>query len=92
MTSLAYDLGIPQGELAGQKASMSALLKIICPVLYSWLYLKGKSMSVDVTEGSSDSTPFLGIATVLGKVGGKMPFLLNVLLGLVAFGVTWKNI
>mmetsp|Transcript_8840 Transcript_8840/g.18864 ORF Transcript_8840/g.18864 Transcript_8840/m.18864 type:complete len:618 (-) Transcript_8840:250-2103(-) len=92
MTSLAYDLGIPQGELAGQKASMSALLKIICPVLYSWLYLKGKSMSLDVREVSSDSTPFLGIATALGKVGGKMPFLLNVLLGVVAFGVTWKNI
>jgi len=49
-------------------------------------------MSLDVTEVSSDSTPFLGIATALGKVGGKMPFLLNVLLGAVAFGVTWKNI
>ncbi len=91
MTSLAYDLGIPQGELAGQKASMSALLKIICPVLYSWLYLKGKSLGADVII-SSDSTDFLGIAMPLNKVGRKLPFVLNALLGLVAFGVTWKNI
>merc|ERR1712232_726970 len=34
--------GIPTGELAGERASLSALLKIVGPLWYSMLYVQGK--------------------------------------------------
>lgn len=34
--------GVPQGELAGERASMVALLKVIGPILYSTLYVQGR--------------------------------------------------
>ena len=81
ITSLAYQLKIPQGQLAGEKASMTALLKIACPVIYSWLYLMGKNM-----EGKNSQN-------ALGAfVGKKLPFVLNLILGMMAFVVTWQNL
>eukprot|EP00984_Skeletonema_dohrnii_P003863 scaffold1333_cov130-Skeletonema_dohrnii-CCMP3373.AAC.16 len=88
ITSLANERGIPQGQLQGEKASMLALLKIGCPVIYSALYLKGKewNMSMNDTEGNK-----LALQMIMGKFGKKMPFVLNCILGVIAFIVTWQN-
>mmetsp|Transcript_12738 Transcript_12738/g.19711 ORF Transcript_12738/g.19711 Transcript_12738/m.19711 type:complete len:532 (+) Transcript_12738:98-1693(+) len=88
ITSLANERGIPQGQLQGEKASMLALLKIGCPVIYSALYLKGKewSMSMNDAEGNK-----LALQMIMGKFGKKMPFVLNCILGVIAFIVTWQN-
>ena len=64
---------------------MLALLKIICPVIYSALYLKGKEWSMSSTEGNK-----LAFQMIMGKFGKKMPFVLNVVLGVLAFIVTWQ--
>lgn len=91
ITSLANDLGVPQGQLQGEKASMLALLKIVCPVIYSALYLKGKewSMSCSITDNEGSR---LALQMMMGKFGKKMPFVLNCILGLSAFAVTWQNL
>lgn len=34
--------GVPQGELAGERASLVAMLKVIGPLLYSGLYVEGR--------------------------------------------------
>jgi hypothetical protein len=34
--------GLPQGEMAGERASLMALLKVLGPVVYSTLYLQGR--------------------------------------------------
>jgi hypothetical protein len=91
ITSFANDLGVPQGQLQGTKASMLALLKIICPMIYSMLYLKGKEWSImnigDDTGGSK-----LALQMMMGKLGKKLPFVLNCILGILAFAVTWQNL
>ena len=33
--------GVPQGQLAGERSSLAALLKVIAPILYSALYIQG---------------------------------------------------
>jgi hypothetical protein len=35
---------VPQGELAGERSSFLALAKVIGPILYSFLYVKGKEV------------------------------------------------
>lgn len=89
MTNLATELGIPQGQLQGEKASMLALLKIGSPILYSMLYLKGRSWS---SAGDGHAASVLGLEMVKAKLGSKLPFVLNVILGICAFAVTWQNI
>jgi MFS transporter, DHA1 family, multidrug resistance protein len=37
-------IGVPQGELAGERSSILALLKVVSPILYSLLYVQGKKM------------------------------------------------
>ncbi|KAL7534443.1 hypothetical protein ACHAXR_005880 [Thalassiosira sp. AJA248-18] len=90
MTSLATELGVPQGQLQGEKASMLALLKIGCPVVYSMLYLKGKSWSSD--SASSMGGTAIGLEIITRKIGRKLPFVLNIVLGCCAFAVTWQNL
>lgn len=34
--------GLPQGEMAGERASLIALLKVVGPILYSTLYIQGQ--------------------------------------------------
>ena len=91
ITSLANELGLPQGQLQGEKASMSALLKIICPVIYSTLYLKGKEWS-SMGIGDDDRANKLGLQMIMGKIGKKLPFVLNCILSVMAFVVTWQNL
>lgn len=97
MASLATELGVPQGRLQGEKASMLALLKIVSPIVYGMLYLRGKAWSVG-GGGIGDGTGGVGGAdkvwsdVVMGNIGRKLPFVLNVLLGLAAFAVTWQNL
>ena len=43
LVSAGTKSGFPQGELAGERASLMALLKVIGPLLYSFLYIKGSS-------------------------------------------------
>ncbi len=93
MTSLASELGVPQGRLQGEKASMLALLKVACPVVYGMLYLKGsawKNSIVGAAAGGGEKAVWLD--AIKGKVGRKLPFALNVLLGICAFGVSWQNL
>lgn len=91
ITSLANELKLPQGQLQGEKASMSALLKIICPVIYSTLYLKGKEWS-SMDIGNDDRANKLGLQMIMGKLGKKLPFVLNCILSVMAFAVTWQNL
>ena len=90
ITSLANERGIPQGQLQGEKASMLALLKIICPVIYSALYLKGKEWSMNSLAGTEENK--FALQMIMGKFGKKLPFVLNCLLGVLAFIVTWKSV
>ena len=88
MISLASELDIPQGELQGSKASMLALCKITSPIVYGWLYLKGKSWD---TSSSSVIRDTVGVEFITDKIGSKLPFVLNVILGLSAFALTWVS-
>jgi MFS family permease len=36
--------GVPQGELAGERSSILALLKVVGPIWYSMLYVQGKNL------------------------------------------------
>ena len=36
--------GVPQGELAGERSSIIALLKVVGPIWYSMLYVQGKKL------------------------------------------------
>jgi hypothetical protein len=91
ITTLANDLGVPQGQLQGEKASMVALLKIVMPVVYSALYLKGKEWSTSSMMTNSEGSK-LAIRMIMGKFGKKMPFVLNCILGGAAFSLTWQNL
>ena len=95
MASLATELGVPQGRLQGEKASMLALLKILSPIVYGMLYLRGKAWSAagddSATGGVGDGSKVWS-DVAMGKIGRKLPFALNVLLGLCAFSDTWKNL
>jgi predicted MFS family arabinose efflux permease len=37
-------VGVPQGELAGERSSIIALLKVVSPIWYSLLYVQGKRL------------------------------------------------
>ena len=91
ITTLANDLGVPQGQLQGEKASMVAMLKIVMPVVYSALYLKGKEWSTSSMMTNSEGKK-LAIRMIMGKFGKKMPFVLNCILGGAAFSLTWQNL
>mmetsp|Transcript_25076 Transcript_25076/g.45365 ORF Transcript_25076/g.45365 Transcript_25076/m.45365 type:complete len:678 (+) Transcript_25076:80-2113(+) len=91
MTSLATESGIPQGQVQGEKASMLALLKISMPLVYSALYLKGKAWSSGSSDGMSN-TAAVGLDFLTEKIGRKLPYVLNIVLGICAFGVTWQNL
>ena len=88
MTSLASEIGVKQGQLQGEKASMLALLRIGCPLLYGALYLKGKEWSLLTENGLVGNT----FAMTKAWIGTKLPFVLNIILGIFAFAITWKNI
>jgi hypothetical protein len=100
MTSLATELRIPQGRLQGEKASMLALLKIGCPIVYGMLYLKGSAWKNNSIERAAaagagaggDKALVVWLDATMNKVGRKLPFVLNVLLGICAFGVSWQNL
>lgn len=42
LVALGDASGVPHGELAGERASLVALLKVIGPILYSTLYVQGR--------------------------------------------------
>ena len=88
MTSLATDMGVQQGKLQGEKASMLAFLKIGSPIVYSMLYLKGKSWGISSSMMAGDA---VGLGLILSKIGRKLPFVLNVILGMCAFALTWQS-
>ncbi|KAL7518856.1 hypothetical protein ACHAWX_003660 [Stephanocyclus meneghinianus] len=88
MTSLASELGVRQGQLQGEKASMLALFRILCPVVYGMLYLMGKEWSLEKENGMMEGT----LSLMRGWIGTKLPFVLNIILGIVAFVITWINI
>ena len=46
MTAQASKLGIPQGQLAGERVSLLALLKVVGPIFYSALHMKGNQASI----------------------------------------------
>jgi hypothetical protein len=85
MMSLANELNIPQGQLQGEKASMLALCKICSPIVYGWLYIKGKSFSSStIADGNAGQI-------IMTKIGSRMPFVLNLVLGIMAFLLTWVS-
>ena len=90
MTSLATEMGVKQGQLQGEKASMLALLRIVCPVLYGALYLKGKEWGLHHDETAIRANNLLSL--MKGYIGLKLPFVLNIILSVLAFFLAWKNI
>ena len=95
MTTLASELGVPQGRLQGEKASMLALLKIGSPIVYGMLYLRGKTWSsaYAASGGKNDGVVDKVLSNVvMGKIGMKLPFVLNVILGLCALVISWQNL
>jgi DHA1 family tetracycline resistance protein-like MFS transporter len=44
MTSEGAKLGIPQGQLSGDRANLIAWLKVLGPLIYGWLYVRGVSV------------------------------------------------
>lgn len=61
LVSEGRKLGVPQGELAGERSSIIALLKVIGPIWYSMLYVQGKQLA------GVKNLPFIfniGISTV----------------------------
>jgi hypothetical protein len=93
MASLATEFGVPQGKMQGEKASMLALLKIGCPIIYGMLYLRGKvwgAGGVDAMDGVGGHGKVWS-DVVMGRIGKKLPFVLNVVLGVCALAITWKN-
>jgi hypothetical protein len=95
MASLATELGVQQGMLQGEKASMLALLKIVSPIVYGMLYIRGKAWSAGGdgnAMGGVDGGGKVWSNVAMSKIGRKLPFALNVLLGMCAFAVTWKNL
>ena len=46
MTSEGAKLGIPQGQLSGDRANLIAWLKVIGPTLYGFLYVRGVSVGL----------------------------------------------
>lgn len=95
MTTLANELGLLQGRLQGEKASMLALLKIGSPIVYGMLYLRGKTWSsaYAASGGKNDGVVDKVLSNVvMGKIGMKLPFVLNVILGLCALVISWQNL
>ena len=89
ITSLATEKGVPQGKMNGERASMVALLKIVCPVMYSALYLKGKEWNSTMNV---DGRNEMSLQLIMGRFGKKMPFVVNCILGMFAFILTWQNL
>ena len=46
LTARVTDLGVKQGEFAGEKASLLAMVKIVCPLLYGGLYVLGSRAGI----------------------------------------------
>ena len=46
MTSEGAKLGIPQGQLSGDRANLVAWLKVVGPLLYGSLYVRGVGAGV----------------------------------------------
>ena len=46
LTSVGAKRGIPQGQLSGDRANMVAILKVIGPLLYGALYVRGKAANL----------------------------------------------
>ena len=44
LVSAGARTGLPQGELAGERASLMALLKVLGPLLYGTLYIQGQRL------------------------------------------------
>ena len=95
MTTLANELGLLQGRLQGEKASMLALLKIGSPIVYGMLYLRGKTWSSAYAASGWKNDGVVDKVlsnVVMGKIGMKLPFVLNVILGLCALVISWQNL
>ena len=43
---LGEELGVPQGQLAAERNALNALIKVIAPTLYAWLYTVGVARGV----------------------------------------------
>lgn len=41
ITNLGEELGIPQGQLAAERNTLNAIIKVIAPSLYAWLFALG---------------------------------------------------
>jgi len=46
MTTHGTKSGLPQGKLAGERASLLAILKVLGPIIYSFLYAQGREIGI----------------------------------------------
>ena len=62
MTSEGAKLGIPQGQLSGDRANLMAWLKVIGPLVYGALYVRG------VNAGVPQTPFFLNVALTIAAL------------------------
>jgi len=46
ITNLGEELGVPQGQLAAERNTLNAVIKVIAPSLYAWLFAFGSARGV----------------------------------------------
>ena len=46
ITNLGKELGVPQGQLAAERNTLNAIIKVIAPTLYAWLFALGARRGV----------------------------------------------
>ncbi len=44
LTTVGAKLGMPQGQLSGDRSNLIAILKVFGPAAYGWLYVRGKAI------------------------------------------------
>ena len=46
LTAIGVEQGVPQGQLAAERNTLNAVIKVIAPSLYAWLFAFGSARGV----------------------------------------------
>lgn len=46
IVNLGHELGVPQGQLSAERNTLNAIIKVVAPSLYAWLFAVGTSYGV----------------------------------------------
>ena len=68
ITNLGEELGVPQGQLAAERNTLNAIIKVVAPSLYAWLFAFGSTHGVLGLPFYSTSTLMVLSALVAASV------------------------